>query len=234
MAKLTIHQLLTHTSGIMHAWALEGFQETMMVPATLEDILERFYDQPLVFTPGSGFQYSGVGYFLLARIIEEVSGQEYESFLRDEIFIPVGMHDTGEDRGEVIISNRASGYLRLEDGTIQNAPKIYMPLLTGGGNLYSTVGDLARWDRALAQHELISEDAYEMMYRPERDGYAYGWRIGELEGRKTIAHSGAVPGFNSRILRIPEEDICVIVLTNSLPRQASPVANTLAELVLNE
>jgi CubicO group peptidase (beta-lactamase class C family) len=230
--ELTIHQLLTHTSGIMHSWALPGFAETMSVPTTLDETLKRFFDQPLVFEPGTGFQYSGVGYFLLAKIIEEVSGKRYEDFLNEEIFTPLNMLDTGADRPDVVLEGRASGYGRNEDGIVQNAPAIFMPLLTGGGNLYSTVEDLARWDRALSAHTLISEEAYAAMYRPERERYGYGWRVGELDGRRSISHSGGVPGFNAFILRLPDQDICVVVLTNLQPGGAGRLGQTLAREVL--
>jgi CubicO group peptidase (beta-lactamase class C family) len=230
--ELTIHQLLTHTSGIMHSWALPGFAETMAAPTTRDATLARFFKQPLVFEPGTGFQYSGVGYFLLAKLIEVVSGKRYAEFLDAEIFTPLGMSDTGADRRDVVLEGRASGYGRSEDGTVQNSPAIFMPLLTGGGNLYSTVEDMARWDRALAEHALVSEEAYAAMYRPEREGYRYGWRIGELDGHRSISHSGGVPGFNAFILRLPEEEVCVVVLTNLQPGGAGVLGQTLAREVL--
>jgi len=231
---LTIHQLLTHTSGIMHSWALPGFAETMAVPTTLDETLELFHGQPLLFEPGSSFLYSGVGYFLLAKIIEVVSGRRYEEFLAAEVFEPLGMHDTGADQPWVILGDRASGYVRDEDGNTWNAPAISMPILTGGGNLYSTAEDLARWGRALSAHLLLSEEAYGVMYEPEREGYAYGWFVGQTEGRKSISHSGGVPGFNAFIGRIPEEEICVVVLTNLTPGQAGPLARSLTAAALAE
>lgn len=82
---LTVHQLLTRTSGIMHSWALPGFAETMAVPATLDEVLRRFHDQPLLFAPGEDFQYSGVGYFLLAKLIEAVTSEPYATFLREAV-----------------------------------------------------------------------------------------------------------------------------------------------------
>jgi CubicO group peptidase (beta-lactamase class C family) len=230
--ELTIHQLLTHTSGIMHSWDLSGFTETMMEPTTLDRTLERYYDQPLVSQPGSSFHYSGVGYFLLAKIIEVVSEKSFAEFLDAEIFTPLGMHDTGEDRPELILNNRASGYEIDETGDIQNAPTIFMPILTGGGNLYSTVEDLARWDRALSSHALVSEEAYTAMYRPEMDGYAYGWRVNLFEGRQTISHGGSVPGFNAFILRVPEDEICIITLTNLTPNQSRTLVRALAVAAL--
>lgn len=230
---LTIHQLLTHTSGIMHSWALPGFTETMAVPTTLDETLARFFDQPLLFEPGTDFTYSGVGYFLLAKVIEVVSGQPYADFLRAEIFEPLGMRDSGADRPMAILAQRASGYQRSESGVVENAPDIFMPLLTGGGNLYSTVGDLARWDRALTEHELVSEAAYELMYRAELEQYAYAWRVAELDGRQVLSHSGGLPGFAAFNLRIPAEEIDVVVLTNLTPGPVAQVARELAQVLLD-
>ena len=140
------------------------------------------------------------------------------------------MKDTGADRPDIVLSNRANGYIRGVDGTVQRAPTIFMPIMTGGGNLYSTVVDLSRWDRALAQHALVSEGAYAAMYRPERRNYAYGWEVSRLNGQTMISHGGSVPGFNSFILRLPEQDVCVIVLTNMTPDQAMKVAQEVGQL----
>ena len=232
--ELTLHQLLTHTSGIMHSWALPGFAEVAMVPITLDQTLELFFDEPLQFEAGARFQHSGLGYFLLAKIVEEVSGQDYDAFLDAEVFTPLGMIDTGPDRPELLLEGRAAGYVRRDSGAVHNAPTLYTPILTGGGHLYSTVGDLSRWDRGLARHALLSAEGYSAMYSPEKQGYAYGWRVGQLEGRRAISHGGSVPGFNAYILRLPEDDVCVVVLTNLTPGQARQVAEAVAGAVLEE
>jgi CubicO group peptidase (beta-lactamase class C family) len=159
-ASITLHQLLTHTSGIMHSWSLPGFEEKMMIPVTLDETLALFHDEPLLYEPGTGFAYSGLGYFLLAKVIETVSGCSYEEFLRAEIFEPLGMDDTGADTPDVVLKHRASGYV-LEGGVLRNAPVIFMPILTGGGNLYSTVTDLSLWDSALTAQRLISPQSYD-------------------------------------------------------------------------
>ena len=116
--------------------------------------------------------------------------------------------------------------------TCRNAPTIYIPILTGGGNLYSTVEDVVRWDRALRNKRLISRAGYEALYRPELENYAYGWVVRELEGRPALGHGGGVPGFSSFILRIPEEELCIVVLTNVQPCEAGNIAKHLAETVL--
>jgi CubicO group peptidase (beta-lactamase class C family) len=232
---LTLHQRLTHTSGIMHSWALPGFSATMAVPTTLDATLQRFFDQPLLFEPGSDFAYSGVGYFLLAKVIEEVSDIPYAEFLSREIFVPLGEADSGADTQEAVIDRRASGYERGEDGTVRNAPDIYMPLLTGGGNLYSTVGDLTKWDRALTAGRLLSVEGYEALYRPELNNYAYGWQVGETrDGIKRLSHSGGVPGFAALNVRVPSMQVDIVVLTNLTPGQLWSVANQIVAIVLED
>jgi len=225
---ITIHQLLTHTSGIMHSWALPGFSESMAVPTTLDKTLEQFFDQPLLFEPGTGFTYSGVGYFLLAKIIEVVSGMSYSEFLHQEIFGPLGMEDTGADDPREVIPNRALGYKRSEDGAVTNAPAIFMPILTGGGNLYSTVEDMALWDRALAEHRLLSEQSFEALYRVERKNYAYGWVIQSFDDRRTLFHAGGVPGFSALNIRVPSEELDIVILTNLTP---APIRTTVPEII---
>ena len=228
---LTVHQLLTHTSGIMHSWALPGFVNTMAVPTSLDETLKRYHAKPLLFTPGEGFQYSGVNYFMLAKLIEVVSGKSYDEFMQEEIFVPLGMHSTGSDHPEVILERRARGYTNTY-GKLKNAPVIYMPVLTGGGNLYSTVEDLARWDRALRNKKLISQESYNALYRPERDNYAYGWIIQKQKDLLVITHSGGVPGFSSNILRIPEKKICIVIMSNVTPDFVGQITNRLVEMVL--
>lgn len=232
---LSLHQLLTHTSGIMHSWALPEFSETMAVPTTLDATLQRFFDQPLLFDPGSDFTYSGVGYFLLAKVIEEVSGTPYAEFLSREIFVPLGMADSGADTQEAVIDHRASGYERGEDGQVRNAPAIYMPVLTGGGNLYSTVGDLTKWDRALAAGRLLSAEGYEALYRPELNNYAYGWQVSETpDGHRILSHSGGVPGFAALNVRIPSVEVDIVILTNLTPGRIGLVGNQIASIVLED
>ena len=146
---ITIHQLLTHTSGIpsftggdtaqAHAWERPGARLAF---------IQRFRDRPLEFSPGERFHYSNAGYFLLGVIIEQVSGLKYEDFLRQHIFEPLQMSDTGYDWPATILTNRASGYSKGADGKVINADFIDMGEPFAAGSLYSTVLDLYKWDRA--------------------------------------------------------------------------------------
>ncbi len=225
---ITIHQLLTHTSGIMHSWALPGFAETMGEPRTVQETIDRFRDQPLLFEPGEEFSYSGVGYFLLASVIEEVTERSYEQFLRSHIFEPIEMHDTGADQPGLDSSGRALGYYQNRP-----SPPIHMPILTGGGNLFSTVEDMLRWDQALSQGRLLSTEGYQAMLRPERNDYAYGWFVRTVDGRTQLSHGGGVPGFTAYIVRYPAEGLCVVVL-NSGSAGVGAVAMAIARELLSQ
>lgn len=229
---ITVHQLLTHTSGLMHSWDLPGFERTQMVPSTLDQTIARFTDQPLLSQPGEKFHYSGLGYFVLAKLIETVSGVPYATFLREQILDPLKLNDTGEDRQAPLLTHRASGYIRDGEGLV-NAPPIDMALLTGGGNLYSTVDDLAKWDRALKAGRLLSRASYSAMYTPFNENYGYGWFVGTERSRKRIEHDGGVPGFSTTIRRFPDDGVCIIVLSN-FGEDVGPIAADLEAMVFEQ
>ena len=211
---ITIHQLLTHTAGLIHSWELEDFRKTMMVYNSPKETIERFKNQPLLSEPGEKFHYSGLGYFILAEIIEKVSNKTYEQFLKEEIFDKLGMANTGCDEPGKIISKRASGYATDVEG-VHNSTYIYMPILRGGGDLYTTLDDLLKWDAALYNNSLISEESKEMMFTPYKNNYGYGWFVMKSESYNRVWHGGNVPGFQTYIDRYPDKGILVIVLTNN-------------------
>lgn len=229
---LTVHQLLTHTSGLVHPPIQPGFWEDVMVPATHHDTMRRYRDEPLLFEPGTRHEYSGLGYVVLARIIEESSGQPYEAFLRSEIFTPLGMTQTGADQPQTVLEGRAQGYV-VEDDAVVNASMMHMPILTGAGNLYSTVTDLGRWNQALAARRLISEESYDALYTPELNDYAYGWAVKEGGGHTLLRHNGGAPGFNSVIARLPDAEVCVVILSNVSPTPVDEITEDLLDIVVH-
>jgi len=232
-SEITLHHLLSNTSGIMHSWALPGFTENMSLRATSQETIAKFVDQPLVAAPGEKYHYSGAGFFTLSLVIEKVSGLSYADFLRANIFDSLDMADTGCDHPDSILAHRARGYAPTEAGLI-NSPMIYMPILAGGGNLYSTVEDLARWDAALNEGQLISEASYKQMYTPVLNNYAYGWRVVVENERRSVMHGGGVSGFNTFLLRFPEDEVCIIALSNVKPAPANPIAQELATVVFGD
>ena len=155
-SKVTIHHLLTHTSGMPSYTELPGFfQKQAMSDRTPEEIIKLTQDQPLQFEPGSKFRYDNTGYIILGYVIEKVSGEKYADYLQKHIFDPLGMHDTGYDMAKDIIPHRASGYL-YADGKWINSPYLAMSLPYAAGSLYSTVDDLLIWDQALYANKPVS------------------------------------------------------------------------------
>ena len=214
---ITIHHLLTHTSGIPSYTATPEYKQTMMVPKTVDDMVAGFRDKPLEFAPGDQFKYNNSGYFLLGVIIEKVTGKKYEQVLRDEIFAPLAMNDTGYDWSAPLLPRRASGYAR-RDKELVNAPFLDMQQPYSAGSLYSTVRDLLKWDQALYTERVLPRAQLDAMFTPFKDGYAYGWSITPAgkgpSGKLQIGHGGGINGFSTMYTRVPEDKVAVIVLSN--------------------
>ena len=230
---VTIHHLLTHTGGVPSYTDASDYMKKMMMPETVKSMIGRFRDKPLDFNPGEKFHYSNSGYFLLGAVIEKLAGKSYEKFLKEAIFDPLGMKDTGYDHPTTLLPDRASGYTQVGNGLV-NAQYLDMSQPYAAGSLYSTVEDLARWDRALVEGKLISKESYAKMYTPAKNHYAYGWMVTTVKGRKEIEHGGGINGFVTEILRYPDQKLCVVVLCNVLPMNPGRVARELAAIALGE
>ena len=218
---ITIHQLLTHTSGIPNYTSDPQFARIRRAGATPSEMVALVEGKPLEFTPGTKWAYCNTGYILLGMLIEKVSGQSYADFLQSNIFEPLGMTNSGYDRATDILKERASGY-ELKDGHIVNADFIDMSVPYAAGGIYSTVEDMYRWNEALAREgKLLSADSLKQMFAiyPEASHqgqhYGYGVVISELKfGKLLYYHGGGVDGFSSSIQRYPKERVCIVVLTN--------------------
>jgi CubicO group peptidase (beta-lactamase class C family) len=182
--------------------------------STVRETLRRFRDKPLVFTPGARFSYTNSGYVVLGYIIEQVSGKSYAVYLRDNIFQPLDMMNTGYDVNYVVLKDRASGYRRMGANRFWNADYIDMSILHAAAGLYSTVEDLYLWDRALHTEALVSQSTLDLMFTPHMEEYGYGWGIGEYSDRKVIYHGGEIDGFVTAIARFVDDDVVFIVLSN--------------------
>ncbi len=220
-SKVTIHHLLTHTSGIPSYTGLpDFFAEKSRDPYTPEELVDVFDELPLEFEPGSEWRYNNSGYFLLGVIIEKIEGKTYEASLQERILNPLGMDDTGYDHHGTILAKRAAGYERQGTSYI-NAPYLDMSLPYAAGSLYSTVEDLYTWDRALYTEQVLPPDLKEKMFTPYMNNYGYGWAIGDRtigetdQTVKRIGHGGGINGFNTIIDRIPEEEHLIVLLNNT-------------------
>ncbi|UCC31727.1 MAG: beta-lactamase family protein [Phycisphaerales bacterium] len=234
-AKVRIHHLLCHSSGIPNFTSFPSYKETWMVPSKPEETILRFRNKPLEFAPGEKSSYSNSGYTLLAMIIERVSGMPFGDFVEKNIFGPLDMKDTGHDTHAAILKHRATGYTWGENG-LEHAPYHDMDLVIGSGSIYSTVDHLLKWEQALYTDRLLSVESREAMFTPygEVAGRAagYGWGAGELAGRKVQGHSGRINGFFAQIGRFPEEKVTIIVLSNMWTR--SKIARDLASILFGE
>ena len=226
---ITVHQLLTHTSGIPNYTGTSAFAAQEPFATTPEEIVAPLRDRPLLFAPGQSYSYSNANYVLLGMIIEQASGQAYESFLRDAIFEPLGMHDTGLERAQAVLPNRAVGYV---DGATE-ATYLDLSNLFAAGALYSTIDDLYRWDRALASDRLIPAELRIRMFTPVRETYAYGWRITRPFDRLMVGHTGHVSGFRTYLTRYPHDEAVIIVLSNFESADVTTISLQLASFLFH-
>ena len=212
---ITIHHLLTHTSGIPSYTNAEFMSKPQSVRSPLlpVEIVMLSKDKPLDFEPGSRFLYDNTGYVFLGAIVEKASGEKYADYLRRHIFAPLDMNDTGYDDTVTILKNRAAGYKRTAKG-FANSDYLDMSLPHAAGSLYSTVRDLYRWDRALYTEKVLSTAAKAKAFTAGKNNYGYGWTIAPMAGHQQIGHGGGIFGFATYIARFPEDDAFVVVLSN--------------------
>ncbi len=241
--KVTIHQLLTHTSG-MGSYFNEKFFANLSNMKSVPDYLPLFVNDPLAFEPGTKWQYSNSGFTLLGLIIEKVSGQNYFDYVREHIFKPAGMNNTDSYERDKEIANRAIGYTRMGDNgrpdpaAARRANTTMRPAKgspAGGG--YSTVEDLLKFSRALQQHKLLSKKYTELVTSGKVEmgasGRKYGYGFGEevSEGRHIVGHNGGGPGIGANFDMFLEQGYTTVVLGNYDPPATMPVVAKIRELL---
>lgn len=223
---ITIHQLLTHTSGLGHLTDFKETRELLLVPIAMEDAFEQFKELPMTNIPGSNFHYSGIGYVVLSILIEKVSNTTYDIFVEEEIFKKLNMTNSGGDDPNHLTLNRADGYKISSDGVVTNADFNYMPNKRGAGNMISTVGDLLRLEKAFSTNTLLSDEGLNKMLTPyatdvdmgEHVLYGYGLDIVKNDTTNMIFHTGGAPGFESSFWMYPDKDIVIIACANIRPQ----------------
>lgn len=233
---ITIHHLLTHTSGIPNYTSFPNFYKNKSRDSyTPTDFIKFFADSALKFTPGEKFDYSNSGYFLLGVIIENVTSKSYEQVLKENILTPLNMDNTGFDHYAILLKNRASGYEK-NGNKYFNAPYLDMSIPYAAGSLYSTVEDLYLWDQALYTTKLLKQENMDLLFKkyvsvspPVK--YGYGWMIGVYgeDSITTVIHGGVINGFNTLILRIPSSRNLVVLLNNT----GGTVLNEISIAILN-
>jgi CubicO group peptidase (beta-lactamase class C family) len=238
--KVTIHHLLTHTSGIPSYTSQPGFFENVSRnPYKVDEFVKKYASGDLEFEPGSKYYYNNSGYFLLGAIIERVTGKPYEQVLKANIFDPLGMTNTGYDHHDTIISKRASGYRKTPD-SYTNAPYLDMSIPYAAGSLYSTVEDLYLWDQALYTDKLLSAQSKALMYKPFLEEYGYGWVVTNASFKQNdqavqvITHDGGINGFTTTIVRFPKEKNLIVMLDNTGSEYLNRLSDSIARIIYNQ
>jgi CubicO group peptidase (beta-lactamase class C family) len=230
--RISIRHLLSHTSGMPDFGQIVDFHKKVRLDKSLEQMLERISSEPLLFDPGSRQQYSSSGYFVLGAIVEEVAQKSYETFIRDHVARPFGMQHTGFVPGPIGDGERATEYFRGPDGGLEPAVAITPTIAYSAGALLSTVRDLHRLDRALADVTILDPSSIEMMTIPEHGEYGLGFAVRVWDGHRIVGHGGGAPGVSSIFERWPDESLCVVVLSNVGGVLPQMVADGLAAVAL--
>jgi CubicO group peptidase (beta-lactamase class C family) len=231
--KITIYNLLTHTSGIPNYTDFPDYMSLQDKPVTPTQIIARFRDKPLDFEPGSRYSYSNSGYIVLGYVIEKQSGRTYAKFLQQNIFTPLGMTNTGVDNMAVVLPDRAQGYQQTAQGLV-HAGFIDMTTPFSAGDLYSTTGDLLKWERALFGGKLLKPASLTAMTTPFKANYAFGLVALNEHGHKRIMHDGSIDGFATSLNFYPDDKLIVIVLGNIVDEAPSLIANALGKVALGQ
>ncbi len=242
--KITIHHLLTHTSGIPNYTSFPNFfNDNSRDPYTPEEFVGVFSDSILEFTPGEKFNYSNSGYFLLGVIIEKATKKSYEQVLQENIFTPLKMENTGYDHHETILKNRATGYEKNGE-SYNNSSYLDMSIPYAAGSLYSTVEDLYLWDQALYTDQLISKKYMDLIFTPHIPAfgmhYSYGWLVSktQVEGvndsLSIVSHGGGINGFNTIISRIITDKHLIVLLNNTGGAPLNNMSEAIKNILYNQ
>lgn len=215
--KVTVRHLLNHSAGIPNLTSFEGFDTFSLASHTPLELVEYFRNKPLDFEPGTEMRYSNSGYILLGVVIEKASGQTYAEFIAKNVCGPLELADTGVDANATVLPKRAAGYVSGPQG-LENAAFGDMSVPYAAGAMYSTVGDLHRWNQALYGGRLLKPETLQQMLTPptlpKPSTYAFGVGVGSRANQVVIEHGGSIDGFNSFLSWYPADKVTVVALSN--------------------
>ncbi|MGB7054918.1 MAG: serine hydrolase, partial [bacterium] len=238
--KVTIQQLLTHTSGLGNYWTEEYMRSSKDLFREVEDYLPLFVSDPLLFEPGSQFSYSNAGYMVLGLIIERVTGENYFDYVREHVYKPSGMLNTDAYETDYVVPNLAVGYTRLRARPDELKNNLFLHVVKGGpaGGGYSTVEDLLSFGNALMDNKLLSPENTELMttgkVRTDRHiMYCYGFRDRVENGHHIVGHTGGFPGIDGYLGIFKDLGYTIAALSN-FDNGNSEVALFIEEMLVGE
>jgi CubicO group peptidase (beta-lactamase class C family) len=238
--KVTVHHLLTHTSGMGSYFNSQFMEASRDRYRSVQDYFPLFASEPLAFEPGQRWQYSNSGFMLLGALIEKVSGQSYFNYVREHIYKPAGMTNTDAYEMDRDVPNLAVGYTRMGAPAGERRNNLYLHVIKGGpaGGGFSTVEDLFRFDRALRGHKLLSSGATDTLLTGKvetglqgNEKYAYGFSDQRINGTRVVGHGGGFPGINSQLDMYLDLGYTVAVMSNYDPPAAARIAYRLRDMI---
>jgi CubicO group peptidase (beta-lactamase class C family) len=229
-AEVTLAHLLSNTSGIADYITAPGYRDVMGSKLSIDAVIGRFSTLPLAFRPGGQFSYSNSNWVLLSAVIEQVSGLSYDEYIRQHIFAPAGMVNSGADWPVEPAAPFAVGY-QHEGETLTRSAYVHSATMLGAGALYSTAEDLLRFDRALYTDQVVRQATLQRMVVPITALYGYGWGVREFAARRVIGHDGGLDGYLSALLRYVDEDVTIILLSNLFDAPINQIYEGLSAIV---
>ena len=237
--KITIHHLLTHTSGIKDFTQMKSLGLIAQKEMTPKMMVDFFKNEPVDFAPGERFEYNNSGYVLLGYLIELVSGERYEDFIQKNIFDKAGMSQSYYASDRRVINKRAYGYQKKEAGYV-NKTAISFSVPFSSGSLMSTVANMLKWQNALNQNKLLNATETAKVFsryklnNNETFSYGYGWHLKELNGMPTREHGGSIFGFKTMGVYVPGEDIYVVGFSNCDCNSPTELTRNIAKLAIGK
>jgi len=229
---IKIKNLMSHTSGLQReAPAYNNFK----IQSDL-DIIKSAYRLPLNFKTGEKYEYCNLAYFMLAEIIKQVSGMPWQDYIHDKLFVPAEMHNSYLTDFNLIIPNRANGYMHSLNTLVNSTP---MLAIRPSGGFLSTSSDMIKWAKVIRDEKnILKKDNWRELWQPfikssdkveSKAYYGFGWVIDEYNGHKFVGHGGANIGFRSTFMRFVNDDLSIIILTNTDEADPASIAKTLAD-----
>ena len=225
--EVTIRQLLSHTSGYQDFWPQDYAMPIILQPITAQQIMDMWAKKPLDFDPGTKWQYSNTNYVIAGVVAEKASGVPLVQFLRQHVFIPLGMKSIADIDSDSLGPNDPAGYIRYALGPLRPAPKEGHGWMFAAGELAMTAADLAKWNISVIDQKLMKPASYQEFSREVllNNGvgtqYGLGVDVRNEGGRRELAHGGEVSGFTAENIVYPDDGVAVVVLTNQDAAAAS-------------
>jgi CubicO group peptidase (beta-lactamase class C family) len=233
--KITVRHLLNHTSGLpRESPILDNMKEqsdSLLIRAA--------YNSNLLFEPGTSWKYCNLGYFMLADIIRQLSGQSFTDFMQNQLFRKYGLDFTRTTSTTAIVKNKADGYVYKTSDNIFKA-RDYIALRPSGAFL-SNITDLVKWEMLLQSDALLAKESREQMWNDKVrvsnsvqdpiEYYGYGWDVNEYKGLRVVHHDGTLPGFASSYFRFIDNKSAIIILTNADNAYPKTLALQIADLM---